>query len=154
MTYENFLKEYLNKGLLKRQKSDFRTMEKLIQRAYKELKVAQVNLTIDEGVAFTVAYTAMLHAGRALMFLKGFRPADGFQHKTVVEFAGYILGMKYKKLTQHFDKMRKKRNIFTYELSISISPTEVKNALNSATKFVEAIRSLIEKENPQLKFKF
>ncbi|UCD85922.1 MAG: hypothetical protein JSU92_06950, partial [Deltaproteobacteria bacterium] len=61
---------------------------------------------------------------------------------------------EYKKLIQHFDKMRKKRNIFTYELSISISPTEVKNALNSATKFVEAIKSLIEKENPQLKFKF
>ncbi|MDP8234560.1 MAG: hypothetical protein P9M06_07180 [Candidatus Saelkia tenebricola] len=50
--------------------------------------------------------------------------------------------------------MRKKRNIFTYEVSISISETEAKNALKSATDFIKAIRNIIEKENPQHKFKF
>jgi len=103
-------------------------------------------------VAFTVAYTAMLHAGRALMLFKGFRPADGYQHKTVVEFTTFFLGEKYKNIVQHFDRMRRKRNIFTYEVSISISRTEVKSALRTATKFVDIIRDLIERDNPQYKF--
>ncbi len=96
----------------------------------------------------------MLHAGRALMLFKGYRPCDGYQHKTVVDFASIVLGEKYKILVQHFDKMRKKRNIFTYEVSISISKTEVKNALKSAMDFIKAVHNIIEKEDPQHKFKF
>lgn len=91
MTYEKFLKECLSKGLLKKQKSDLRTVEKLVRRAHKDLKAAKANLDIDEGIAYTVAYLAMLHAARAFILLKGFRPADGYQHKTVVEFMSYFL---------------------------------------------------------------
>lgn len=88
------------------------------------------------------------------MFLKGYRPVDGYQHKTVVEFCSIILGNKYKNLTQHFDRMRRKRNIFIYEVNISISPTEVENALITAKEFVELIKEIITKANPQHKFTF
>ncbi|MBU1007110.1 MAG: HEPN domain-containing protein [Candidatus Omnitrophica bacterium] len=154
MTFDDFISKYLKQGLIKEQKRDFTAIENLISRAYKEIKIAQANMAIDEGVAFTIAYTAMLHAGRALMLLKGYRPHDSYQHKTVVDFSSIVLGEKYKILVQHFDKMRRKRNIFTYEVSISISETEAKNALKSATDFIKAIRDIIEKENPQHKFKF
>ena len=92
--------------------------------------------------------------GRALMLVKGYRPNNGYQHKTVVDFAAMVLGSGFKTLTQHFEKMRRKRNLFIYELSISISETEVDNALKSATTFISAIKEIIEKENPQFKFKF
>lgn len=154
MTYEDFIAKYSKQGLIKEQKSNFTAIENLISRSYKEIKIAQANMSIDEGIAFTVAYTGMLHAGRALMLCKGYRPSDGYQHKTVVDFASIVLGEKYKILVQHFDKMRKKRNIFTYEVSISISETEAKNALKSATDFIKAVREIIERENPQHKFKF
>ncbi|MBL7130246.1 MAG: HEPN domain-containing protein [Candidatus Omnitrophica bacterium] len=154
MTYKKFLEEYLNKGLLRRQKSDFRAIEQLILRSLKEVKVAKANLSIDEGTAYTVAYLAMLHAGRALMLLKGFRPADGYQHKTVVEFIAYFLEKKYKVIVERFDKMRKKRNIFTYEVSISISLTEASNAFDTAVEFINLIKNIIKKENPQAEFKF
>jgi len=154
MTFEQFIKDYSGKGLIKPQKTNIRTIENLISRSFKELKIAEANIKIDEGTAFTVAYTAMLHAGRSLMFLKGFRPSDGYQHKTVVDFVSLILGEKYEVLVQRFDKMRRKRNLFTYEVSINISEMEVKNALKSASQFVKTIKDLIEKENPQYKFKF
>jgi len=154
MTFEQFIKDYSGKGLIKPQKTNIRTIENLISRSFKELRIAEANIKIDEGTAFTVAYTAMLHAGRSLMFLKGFRPSDGYQHKTVVDFASKILGKKYEVLVQRFDKMRRKRNLFTYEVSITISELEVKNALKSASQFVKTIKDLIEKENPQYKFKF
>lgn len=154
MTLDSFLKEYSQKGLIKKQRIDIKSIENHIFRALKEIKAAKANIAIDEGIAYTIAYTALLHAGRALMFLKGWRPADGYQHKTVVEFCEIIFGAKYKKLTQHFDWMRRKRNRFTYEVNISISHTEVENALKTAKDFVEVIKNAVEKENPQYKFKF
>jgi len=154
MTYEKFIDEYLKKGLLKKQKSNFQAIEKLISRADKELKTAKANLSIDEGIAYTVAYLAMLHAGRAFMLLKGFRPADGYQHKTVVEFMSHSLSEEFRTIVERFDKMRRKRNIFTYEVSISISRTEADNALNTAVKFVNLIKDIIKKENPQTELRF
>ena len=154
MTYKKLIEEYLGKGLLKRQKSNFQAIEKLMLRAHKDLETAKANLNIDEGIAYTIAYLAMLHAGRALMLLKGLRPADGYQHKTVVEFMAYFLGKEFKNIVERFEKMRKKRNVFTYEVSISISKIEAENALNTGVKFVHLIEDIIKKGNPQTELKF
>jgi uncharacterized protein (UPF0332 family) len=154
MTYEKFLEEFLSKGLLRKQKSDLRAVERLILRAYKDLKAAKANLDIDEGIAYTVAYLAMLHAARAFILLKGFRPVGGYQHKTTVEFMSFFLGKEFKLITEQFDRMRRKRNIFTYEIDISISRSEATDALNTATRFVGLIKEIIQKENPQMEFKF
>jgi uncharacterized protein (UPF0332 family) len=86
MSYDNFVSEYLSKGLIQKQKSSMAAVEKLLIRSIKDLKTARANLEIDEGIAYTVAYLAMLRAGRAFMLLRGVRPSDGYQHKTVVEF--------------------------------------------------------------------
>jgi len=154
MTYEKFLEEFLAKGLLRSQKSDLRAVEKLLLRAYKDLKAAKANLDIDEGIAYTVAYLAMLHAGRAFILLKGFRPADGYQHRTVVELMSHFLGKEFKLIVEQFDRMRRKRNIFTYEIDISISKSEAVNALKTAERFVDLVREIIQKGNPQTEFKF
>ena len=66
MTYEKFIEDYLNKGLIKRQKSNNQTIEKLILRAFKDIKTSKAALNIDEGIAYTIAYLAMLHAGSIL----------------------------------------------------------------------------------------
>jgi uncharacterized protein (UPF0332 family) len=154
MTYEKFLEEFLSKGLLRRQESDLGAVQRLILRAYKDLKTAKANLEIDEGIAYTVAYLAMLHAARAFILLKGFRPADGYQHKTVVEFISHFLGKEFRVITEQFDRMRRKRNIFTYEIDISISKSEATDALSSATRFVDLIKGIVQKENPQMEFNF
>jgi len=154
MTFDDFIASYKNQGLIKEEKINLKGIENLIARAYKEIKIAEANVSIDEGTAYTVAYTSMLHAGRALMFVKGLRPSNGYQHKTVVDFTAIVLGNEFKTLTQHFDKMRRKRNLFIYEVNISISEDEVATALKSASSFVKAIRDIIEKENPQHKFEF
>lgn len=154
MNFDDFIKEYSKRKLIKKQDKNAVAVKNLITRSYKEIKAAKANIAIDEGIAFTIAYTAMLHSGRALMIFKGFRPNDGFQHKTVVDFASIVLGEHYKTLVKRFDKMRRKRNIFTYEANISISKEEVNNGLESAENFIKAVRDLIEKEDLQHKFKF
>ena len=154
MMYKSFIEKCQKQKLIKKQKSSFRGIEKLIKRAAEEINIAQANVPIDEGTAFTIAYTSMLHAGRALMLIKGFRPSNGYQHKTVVEFTAIVLGDEFRTLTEHFERMRRKRNLFIYELNINISEIEVNKALKSVSKFITAIKDIIERENPQYKFKF
>lgn len=152
---DKFIKEYLDKGLLKRQKVGFDQINKLVFRAKKDLQSAQLMLESDPELAYNCAYSAMLHCGRAFVFMKGFRPATNFQHKTVVEFAKRALSEDYKILVDKFDHMRKNRNLFMYEpWKINISGTDAHNALKSANDFIEAIKQIIKQENPQVEFGF
>lgn len=126
----------------------------MINRAEKDLETSKYVSKTDEGISYTIAYLAMLHAGRALMLSSGFRPAGEHQHKTVVEFTGACLGKEYEVAVRIFDVMRKKRNIFTYEIDISISNTEVKTAIENAGKFIVIIKKAIKEQNPQKTFEF
>jgi len=155
MPYKQFVEKYLAKGLIKKQKTDLAAVEQFLKRAQKDLKTAKANLVIDESIAFTVAYLAMLHAGRAFMFMKGWRPDDGAQHKTVVEFVGiFLLENEEKILAGHFERMRRKRNVFTYDVGISISLSETEGAIHSAAKFVRWVCEAVKKEHPQREFSF
>lgn len=152
MTCETFIEDCLQRGLLKKHECDFNAIDKLIQRVHKDLKAAKANLDIDESIAYTIAYTAMLRMARTFIVLRGFRPADGYQHKTVVEFMKYFLGESYDRITTYFDRMRRKRNKFTYEEYVSISKTEAENAIENAIEFVNIVKGIIKKENPQIGF--
>jgi len=154
MTYKRFIDDYQEKGLIKKQRPDLKAVEKTVMRANKDLKTAKANLNIDEGIAYTVAYLAMLRAARAFMLLRGFRPADGYQHKTTVDFIAHVLGQEYRDIIGRFDHMRRKRNIFTYEIDVTISQTEANKAFDTAATFVKIIKDSICKESPQVEFKF
>lgn len=148
----NFLKKYQNKGLVKKEEIGFDQVIKHMNRATKDLKVAKANLKIDTEAAYNYAYLAMLRVGRSLMLSCGCRPSDGQQHKTVVEFCEHILGEDFSILIKIFDRMRKKRNIFTYdEPGLLVSDTETENALNNAKIFVEKVVKFIQDKNPQEK---
>ena len=87
MTSESFLKDYLDRGLIKAEEVGFDQIEKVIRAARNNIDVAEKLLAIDEGHAYETAYTAMLHAARAFVFIKGYRPTANFQHRIVVGFA-------------------------------------------------------------------
>jgi len=146
MDYKETAKTMLDRGLLKKQRIDFKQIEALLFRAQKDLSAARANLEIDEEVTYNYAYLAMLRCGRAIIFMKEYRPTDGQQHKTVVELSGKILGGKYKDIIKKFDSMRRKRNQFTYDPFLPVSKLEAKNALKTAEEFVKKIVELVKKE--------
>jgi uncharacterized protein (UPF0332 family) len=120
-----------------------------LARARKDLIVARANLDIDEAWAHTIAYHAMLRAGRAFMFSLGFRPRGKDQHKTVVEFCAQVLGEEFKTLTNRFNRMRTKRHDFIYEPERPIPRTEAVQSLKSAEEFVTEIAVRIKKATGQ-----
>jgi uncharacterized protein (UPF0332 family) len=120
-----------------------------LNRAQRDLRTAKANLKIDEEWAYTIAYHAMLRAGRAFMFASGYRPRGKDQHKTVVEFCSESLGKDFQHLTARFNRMRLKRHDFIYNPERPIPKTEALKSLESAEQFVQEITRRIEKMGPQ-----
>ena len=154
MDYKDTVKIMIGHGLIKKQKVDFSHIEALLLRAQKDIVAAKANLKINEEVTYNYAYLAMLRCGRSIVFMKGYRSVDGQQHKTVIELSGDVLGEKFKNIIKKFDRMRRKRNQFTYDPFIPVSKTEAENALMSAEEFVKIVLKLVQKENPQLGLNF
>lgn len=143
------LQPYLNKGLIKNQKPDFDQISLQLRRAEKDLHTVRIVLDEDPSWASTMAYQSMLRAGRALLFAHGFLPADGQQHKTVVELTGKLLGPGSAVLSGHFERLRRKRNVFFYESDDSQDNADARRAVKAAHDLVAEIRKTIMGMHPQ-----
>lgn len=82
MTYD----ELLNSRRITAGSFEVAEVDDLMEAAVRELKSARAVLNIDATMAQDAGYAAMLKAGRALMFSRGFRPRGAGQHATVVQF--------------------------------------------------------------------
>ena len=144
---------YFRKGLLKKQQPNFNQIAAQITRATKDLSTYKLVVGNDPEWASTIAYQAMLRAGRALPFSFGYLPADGQQHKTVVEITGLILGREYETVVLLFEKFRRKRNLFFYDSVDTTNEGEAKKSAETARKLIEAIQKQIKIEEPRPKWR-
>ena len=145
------VKIYKDKGLLEPFKIERAQIAKYIQAAYQDLNEAKTTFKVSDKAAYLFAYTAMLKIGRALLFLKGYRPKGPAQHETVVEAANSILGSGFKELTRQFDAMRKKRNRLIYDIGDLVSHSDAEKAFKAADEYVNRVRKFMEDNDPQLK---
>ena len=145
MNYEKFFRD----KLIKRQNPDFHQISYQLTRSLKDLKTAEANLDIDLTWALTIAYHAMVKAGKALMYSKGFLPTAKRSHKTIVEFTKLLLGHDYDALVGKFNRLRRKRHDFIYASKNHITRHEAKLSLQTAKELIDRIIVLVEKENPQ-----
>jgi uncharacterized protein (UPF0332 family) len=151
---EKLIDDLLRQGKLKELKVAFIQIEELLQESIIDLQEASKIQTIAQRATYLMAYNAMLKAGRAILLLKGYTPSDGAQHKTVVIMTSHLLGPKFKNIVAHFEKMRVKRNMMTYEAHTLISIVESKNAFKEAIELVQGIIKAVKIKNPQLELDF
>lgn len=145
MSYERFLRD----KLIKKQTPDFKQIEHQLKRARKDLKTAELNLSIDLTWAFAIAYHAMMRAGKALMYSKGYLPTALRSHKTIIEFAKLSLGSEYENLIGRFNRMRRQRHDFIYDSKNHITLHEAKSSIETAKNLIDEIITLVIKENPE-----
>jgi uncharacterized protein (UPF0332 family) len=148
------LRQLQDNGRLEAMRIERAQVAKLVQGAYQDLKEAHVTFSVSDRAAYLFAYTAMLKMGRALLFLKGYRPKGLGQHSTVIEAADFLLGKGFASLTDQFDRMRKKRNLLMYDVGVLISHTEAEESFKTAERYLDKIRDFMGKQDPQLKFDF
>src|SRR3989338_5090590 len=118
--------------------------ERLIRRAFEDLKSADRNMPFDKPGAMDFIYKAMFHAANALLRAYGFRPGATRQHQGVITAAERILGPESKALILKFDKLRKRRNQFEYQGIFEMGREELKDSIEQAKQFVHAIRKTLE----------
>ena len=122
--------------LTNKQKPDFSLSER-------DIKVAKENFkNKDYDWAFSIAYNAVLQAGRSFMFTKGYKTRGAEQHKTVFEFLEET-GLD-KELTAYFDSVRKKRNQVIYRDALVISEAEAEETIEKSEEFVQEIRTFVQ----------
>jgi len=150
----NPLKKLEDAGRLESLQIERAQIAKLVKAAYQDLKEARVTFPVSDRAAYLFAYTAMLKAGRAVLFLRGRRPRGLGQHATVIEAAGLILGKDFASLTDLFDQARRKRNLLMYDTDVLISHAETEKVFRSAQDYLDKVRAFLEQQDPQLRFDF
>jgi uncharacterized protein (UPF0332 family) len=143
------LKQLEARGLIEKASFSDKQILANLGRARKDLTTSKANVSIDEEWAYTIAYHAMLRAGRALMFASGYRPKGKDQHKTVIDFCASLLGGEFQELITRFNRMRVKRHDFIYQPERPIPKTEAVRSIQSADQFVGEIIKKIGKRAPQ-----
>jgi uncharacterized protein (UPF0332 family) len=140
---------------IKPQKADLKTVARYLQQADKKLQSARKALTVDEETAYHLAYEAMLKASLGLMPSCGSRPrSQPGHHAVIIEFVQNQLGEDHRPVCMLFDRMRRKRNVCLYDVTGFISSQEASDSIGTAATLLTAIRTTIEKDNPQLKLFF
>ena len=115
-------------------------IDKELKLAARDIKVALKTLAEDNDWAFSIAYNAILQAGRALMFSKGYRPRGMEQHKTVLRFIEKTLGEQYQEKVRFIDTMRVNRHRVMYDEPELISKSEAQYAVKIAREFVDLVK--------------
>jgi uncharacterized protein (UPF0332 family) len=141
------LDDLLRSGRIKREPISPAEIREALKLADRDLRVARKLMNEELDWGFTVAYNAVLQAGRAFMFAKGYRPATAEGHKNTFAFLAVALGPAHADLVTYFDRMRNKRNQAVYGMAGRIAETEARNLLTKATEFVRLVKRLL-KETP------
>ena len=141
------LNDLLKQDRIEEFESDANQIKNEIKNADAKLKSAKNVLAINEwGLAHASAYNAMLHAGRALMFSKGYRTKGRDHHETVVLFVEAVFSPKFsgqKEVLASFNKARKLRHDFTYDNAGMVSPTQAKTLVENTEAFVNRTKEIL-----------
>ncbi len=120
---------------------------KSLKRAKRDVETAKTLIsTCQFDWSLAVSYNAMLAAGRAFMFHRGYRPSSTEGHLAVVKFLTITLGQETtKRMVLIMNGMRKKRHRIVYEEMDIVSLSEAKQAVGWAEEFIELITEQVQR---------
>ncbi len=102
------LRRLEREGLIRKIPADRKRVADLLALARRDVATSRTLVSGSHDWAYTIAYNAVLQAGRALMTVHGYRPDGPNQHISVVKFAALYLEEKDALV---FDRMRRKRGL-------------------------------------------
>lgn len=116
-----------------------------IEVALRNLKTAKTVLYMQEwDVAHSIAYDAIKQVCLGFMHAYGYRPIGETKHKNTLIFAKEILDDKYHADIARADKMRKERNIVSYEISEIITEQKAASNVEFAERFTKEVIEIIK----------
>ncbi len=137
------LEDLLKERLIERVEINKELVKNTFELAERDIKAAKDNLKNENfDWCYAIAYNAMLQAGRALMFSKGFRSTREGGHIAVVRFVATLLVGDGSILVTVFNKLRVKRHQIIYEQKELVSKEEAVRAVDKAVEFIGKIKKM------------
>lgn len=139
------MEELLRSKVIRRIRPDRSLALSSISRSRRDIDTAKTLISNEKfDWSLAVSYNAMLAAGRALMFDKGYRPSSAEGHLAVVKFLDTTLGTEVSaRMIMVMNDMRKKRHRIVYEEMDIVSRDEALQAIKWAEEFVDMIADII-----------
>lgn len=140
------LSELLDSGLIEKIPASAEKAEHSLTISERDLDTAEHLFDKNDfDWCFSVAYNAMLQAGRAIMWLKGYRPRGSSSHISIIEFVKAVESFNEPaQVTFLLNKMRQKRHLLVYEEAGVISENEAESALKNARLFIDKIKEVLK----------
>jgi len=152
--FEKKVQEYLDRGILKKEEVGLELIERLLREAVIDIDEAQKTQEIGAHRAtFFLSCMAMLRGGRALLLLKGYRPSNSSQHRTIVEMTSLILGNSSKNIISHFEGVLKKEDDLIHGGQL-LSEIEAHDAFHYALLLLREIVKIIKVKDPEFHVTF
>lgn len=101
----------------------------------RDIETAKKIVSDNSDWGYNIAYNAMLQATRPLMFSKGYKPTNEWQHITTIPFTQIALGDQFKDKPEFMDRMRRKRHRAVYGIAGFISDKEAVEEIEIAEEF-------------------
>lgn len=143
------LRRLLSDGSIERFQSNRNQINDKMEIAEKHLraaqKIVQMNDVDTDDSAYLSAYNAILEAGYALMFDKGYRPKDRSRHHlTVQRFIESEFSNHYApEVISTFGSARQTRNTLNYDTTGILTHPQVEDLISKATIFVNTAKTLL-----------
>ncbi len=121
-------------------------MTQQLSSARRDLQTARKMLADEDEWAYTIAYNAILLAGRAVMFSEGYRPTSTGGHVAVIEFLRIRLGSSSAEVVQTMDRMRRQRHRIMYDAPGTVSRSQIREAVQTAEQFIPEVERLLARK--------
>lgn len=145
------ISQLLDQRRVKKAKVDLAQISEWLRRSRQDARLAKKVFDEDLQWALTITYQAMMRAGRALMFSRGYLPRSVGGYKTVVDYCGVVMRKDLQSLVKSFERLRRKRNNFFYGELIGVSKSEARVAINDAYRFIREITNILNRKHKQLR---
>lgn len=135
------LKDCFSEGLLVKVKPSTNKAEQSLVSSRNNLKKARDNVKMDNmDVAVVMAYTAMFHAFRSLLF------TDGIKERSHMCMLEYIKQNHpaLKEVAKEADAYRRFRHTALYGLEVLVSKDDATGAIGLAGKILSLVKDIIE----------
>jgi uncharacterized protein (UPF0332 family) len=109
--------DLVRKRKIHQHRASWEEIERLLQLADRDIRMARITMAEDWDWAFSIAYNAVFQSARAYRYSRGFRPAAEQGHKNTFAFMRAALGNELASTIGYFDRIRKKRNQAIYDVA-------------------------------------
>lgn len=143
----NEFEDCINKGLLRKipasnekARGSIRTAERWLEEAEKSLESSLYNSSV------LCSYLSMFHSARAILFSDGYREKSHYCIVRYLEEKYAKKGLLETKWIDLLDHYRDLRHTNQYSIESFATKEEAEQALDTAQKFLERMKTLLEKK--------